>query len=92
MAGQAAGALKGVSGAALVAYFLAPSVLVSLLFWCPLRCFSQAMAPLPPSTAAAINAIERKRFTGRVTSELDRRQLGGSQPRCTAVSSQIDGW
>jgi hypothetical protein len=50
------------------------------------------MAPLPPSTAAAINAIERKRFTGLVTSEIDRRQLCGFQPCCTADSSQIDGW
>ena len=78
MAGQAAGAFAGVSRDALVAYFLAPSVLVSLLFWCPLRCFSQAMAPLPPSTAAAINAIESRRFTGWVTSDLDRRQLRDS--------------
>jgi hypothetical protein len=81
-----------VNGAALVAYFLDPSVLVSLLFWWPLMCFSQAVAPLPPSTAAVSNAIERKRFTGLESSELDRRQLGGFQPLRTGVSSQTEGW
>lgn len=39
-------------------------MLVSLLFWWPLRCFSQAMAPLPTSTATAINTVVRSRFTG----------------------------
>jgi hypothetical protein len=75
LAGKAAGAVAGLGRAALLAYFLAPSVLVSLLFWCPLRCFSQAMAPLPASTAAAIRAIERKCFTGLVSFEFDRSSL-----------------
>ena len=46
------------------AYFFVPSVLVSLLVWWPLRCFSQAMAPLPAITAAASKAIVSSRFKG----------------------------
>ena len=70
-------------------YFLAPSVLLSLLFWWPLRCFSQAKAPAAPlMIVAAISAKEKTLFMGWRSGCYDSRHPMASWPcLLTAIRS-----